>query len=58
MSELVKTEEGETVPPLFDNYIYIQSKKCRVSTLNLSPTAFEKWGYGEDSLTHIDFITR
>ena len=58
MSELIKTEEGETIPYPFDNPLYIQSKKWRVSTLNLSHTVFEKWGYGEESLTHIDFITR
>ena len=47
LSALVKTEEGETVPSLFLDPLYVRSKRWRVSTSNLSHRAFENWGYGE-----------
>jgi carnitine O-acetyltransferase len=40
-------QDGESIPDLFSNEIYLRSKRWRASTSNLSHPRFNLWGYGE-----------
>lgn len=45
LSMLVKGQE--TAPDLYNDPVFVRSKRWRVSTSNLTHPNFENWGYGE-----------
>lgn len=45
MSLLVK--DGEAMPDLYSDPVFVRSKRWRVSTSNLTHPKLENWGYGE-----------
>mmetsp|Transcript_27597 Transcript_27597/g.45643 ORF Transcript_27597/g.45643 Transcript_27597/m.45643 type:complete len:671 (+) Transcript_27597:117-2129(+) len=40
-------EDGESLPDLYSDELYVRSKRWRSSTSNLSHPRFNLWGYGE-----------
>lgn len=40
-------KEGESLPALYSNPVFVRSKRWRVSTSNLTHPLFVNWGYGE-----------
>ena len=40
-------QEGESLPALYSNPVFVRSKRWRVSTSNLTHPLFVNWGYGE-----------
>jgi carnitine O-acetyltransferase len=40
-------EQGEAMPDLYSDPVFVRSKTWRVSTSNLTHPKFENWGYGE-----------
>jgi len=40
-------EQGEALPDLYSDPVFVRSKTWRVSTSNLTHPRFENWGYGE-----------
>lgn len=40
-------ENGEAVPDLYSDPVFVRSKRWRVSTSNLTHPKLENWGYGE-----------
>ncbi|KAG6914481.1 hypothetical protein DXG01_017031 [Tephrocybe rancida] len=47
LKKLVKTEEGEKVPALYEDVAFGKSNHWELSTSQLSSPFFDGWGYGE-----------
>ncbi|KAG6810063.1 hypothetical protein H0H92_013519 [Tricholoma furcatifolium] len=47
LKKLVRTEEGEKVPKLYEDEAYARSSHWELSTSQLSCEWFDGWGYGE-----------